>query len=88
MPLYEYNCTECKRNFVLLRKSSRDLEGIACPHCGGSEVEKVISTFSVGRNQPSASQPSPGGGDQDGPPAPPGPEFRQFSVTNNPELLK
>jgi len=44
VPLYEYRCS-CGNRFELLRRLGQDLEGVACPRCGGSEVEKEYSTF-------------------------------------------
>ncbi len=44
MPLYEYRCA-CGERFELLRRMGQDAEGVACPRCGGSEVEKEFSTF-------------------------------------------
>ena len=44
MPLYEYRCS-CGNRFELLRRLGQDAEGLACPRCGGSEVEKEYSTF-------------------------------------------
>jgi putative FmdB family regulatory protein len=44
VPLYEYRCT-CGNRFELLRRVGQDAEGVACPRCGGSEVEKEYSTF-------------------------------------------
>lgn len=55
MPLYEYRCT-CGNRFELLRRVGQDLEGVVCPQCGGSRVEKEYSTF--------ASSPSSGGAGQ------------------------
>lgn len=34
MPLYEYTCTECKKNFELIRGLSERDEECECPHCG------------------------------------------------------
>lgn len=44
MPLYEYECKECKRRFETLQKI--DAEPLqSCIHCSG-EVEKLISVSS------------------------------------------
>ncbi len=50
MPIYEYECKECKRRFEHLLKSARDLPE-ACPHCGKKSFEKVFSGFSVAMAQ-------------------------------------
>ncbi len=44
MPLYEYRCS-CGNRFEVLRRMGQDAEGVDCPRCGGSEVEKEFSTF-------------------------------------------
>ena len=45
MPLYEYQCEACGREFELIRKfSDPPLE--ACPHCGG-KVRKLFSSPAI-----------------------------------------
>ena len=45
MPLYEYHCDACGREFELIRKfSDPPLE--ACPHCGGT-VHKLFSSPAI-----------------------------------------
>jgi putative FmdB family regulatory protein len=43
MPIYEYDCRECEKRFETLVRS-RD-EKVACPECGGEQVERAWSTF-------------------------------------------
>lgn len=43
MPLYEYRCESCQRQFELIRKFS-DPPVEACPHCGGGPVVKLLSS--------------------------------------------
>jgi putative FmdB family regulatory protein len=45
VPLYEYHCSSCGSRFELLRRMGQGSEGVACPQCGRSEVEKEFSTF-------------------------------------------
>jgi putative FmdB family regulatory protein len=45
MPLYEYECTECKRHTEKIQKFS-DPEITQCPHCGG-KLERVISAPAI-----------------------------------------
>ena len=45
MPLYEYECTLCKRHTEKIQKFS-DPEITACPHCGGL-LERVVSAPAV-----------------------------------------
>jgi putative FmdB family regulatory protein len=46
MPLYEFHCEECDRNFELLVSSSRQRD-TACPHCGSNRLTKQFSTFAT-----------------------------------------
>ena len=45
MPLYEYECTQCKRHTEKIQKFS-DPEITECPHCGGL-LERVISAPAI-----------------------------------------
>ena len=45
MPLYEYECTACKRHTEKIQKFS-DPEITTCPHCGG-KLERVISAPAI-----------------------------------------
>ena len=48
MPLYEYRCEKCGRNFDLLVRSATQQNEPQCPHCGSSKVTKAISLFGLG----------------------------------------
>lgn len=45
MPLYEYRCQACGRQFELLVRASTVPE---CPGCASLELEKQFSVFAVG----------------------------------------
>jgi putative FmdB family regulatory protein len=45
MPLYEYECTQCRKHTEKIQKFS-DAEITVCPHCGG-KLERVITAPSV-----------------------------------------
>ncbi len=45
MPLYEYECTQCKRHTEKIQKFS-DPEITTCPHCGG-KLERVITAPAI-----------------------------------------
>jgi putative FmdB family regulatory protein len=45
MPLYEYECKQCKRHTEKIQKFS-DPEITKCPHCGGL-LERVISAPAI-----------------------------------------
>ena len=45
MPLFEYKCQACGREFEVL--ILRESQAVECPACGGTEVERLISMFAV-----------------------------------------
>ena len=44
MPLFEYACRNCHREFELLVRESTEL---VCPGCRGRDLEKRLSVFAV-----------------------------------------
>lgn len=46
MPIYEYQCGQCRHVFESLVFSSGE-PGPACPECGGGEVKKLMSAGSI-----------------------------------------
>jgi putative FmdB family regulatory protein len=49
MPIYEYHCRSCERDFETL---VRGAEQPACEHCGGADLEKKLSVFASPNGQP------------------------------------
>lgn len=49
MPIYEYFCSDCKKNFTVKRTvDERDKNPVPeCQYCKGKNVEPVISSVSV-----------------------------------------
>jgi putative FmdB family regulatory protein len=45
MPVYEYLCLECRREFERYVRTWS--EGVACPACASDRVEKQLSTFAM-----------------------------------------
>lgn len=45
MPLYEFQCTNCKDEFEELVRSSAAIAEVKCPHCGGQQVKRKVSLF-------------------------------------------
>jgi putative FmdB family regulatory protein len=45
MPLYEYRCAECGKRFEILQRLGQGADGLTCPTCGASQLEKQYSTF-------------------------------------------
>jgi putative FmdB family regulatory protein len=54
VPLYEYVCRKCSKQFETLIFGA---DVPACPACQSAEVERILSVVSVGRSEP-ASEPS------------------------------
>ena len=44
MPIYEYRCASCAERFEQLVRSAD--AAVACPTCGGADVDRLLSTFS------------------------------------------
>jgi putative FmdB family regulatory protein len=44
MPLYEYACKECEKQFELLVRGTETPE---CPSCHGTELERQLSVFAA-----------------------------------------
>ena len=45
MPLYEYDCRDCRERFEAYLKTSD--EAVACPRCGGARLDKRFSVFAA-----------------------------------------
>jgi putative FmdB family regulatory protein len=56
MPLYEFGCEECEKDFELLVPGT-NWRGTACPHCGSKKLTKKLSVFAA--QNASASSPAP-----------------------------
>ena len=48
MPLYEYTCRKCERDFEAL-VSVRGDDEVACPQCGGEELSRHFGLPAAGR---------------------------------------
>ena len=54
MPLFDFRCTDCKKEFETLTTSA-NIEEVECPACGSKHVNRLISTFAVGKGSASKS---------------------------------
>lgn len=45
MPLYEYNCLECGKNFDVLRSIKDADKKIDCVYCSGDRTQRKLSVF-------------------------------------------
>jgi putative FmdB family regulatory protein len=72
MPLYEYVCRSCRHGFETLVLGSDDVP--ACPRCGTTDLERLLSAAAIGRGvrDVSAAAPAPGGCGRCGDPRGPG----------------
>jgi len=61
MPLYEYRCRACCHEFEALQAIGASAEGIACPRCQHTEIDKQHSTFAAASTGKSTA-PAPAGG--------------------------
>lgn len=43
MPLYEYRCHRCGKEFEILQKPDQK---VCCPSCGGRSLKRLFSVFS------------------------------------------
>lgn len=48
MPIFEYQCQECREIFESLQLSRDREEDTECPHCGSDQTERIVSTFATG----------------------------------------
>ncbi|MGB2911838.1 MAG: zinc ribbon domain-containing protein [Anaerolineales bacterium] len=45
MPIFEFECSNCDREFEELLFNTGAVSEVICPECGSSKVNKKISTF-------------------------------------------
>jgi putative FmdB family regulatory protein len=53
MPIFEYLCKDCGKNFELLVRQSTVIE---CPSCNGKKLEKQLSVFAAASHSEGSSQ--------------------------------
>ncbi|MCU0248499.1 MAG: zinc ribbon domain-containing protein [Bryobacter sp.] len=44
MPMYEYRCEQCGKQFEQLRRMSEADTGVVCPACQSQDVARLLST--------------------------------------------
>jgi putative FmdB family regulatory protein len=47
MPIFEYQCQDCGRVFEIFTQRRDPSEAPACPGCGKTRVERLLSSFSA-----------------------------------------
>jgi putative FmdB family regulatory protein len=48
VPIYEYRCSQCGQCFEVIHGASEKGSKIACPKCGASNPQRIMSAFSCG----------------------------------------
>ena len=51
MPIYEYECHDCRRRVSLLIRSLASTETPACPRCGGARLTRLMSRFATVKSE-------------------------------------
>ena len=53
MPIYEYRCNQCNKEFSELFLNQGEINKVRCRFCKGNDLTKLISTFSVHQTEES-----------------------------------
>ncbi len=51
MPIYEYQCADCRRAVSLLVMRISDPTPPSCPRCGGTQLRRLMSRFATIRSE-------------------------------------
>jgi len=51
MPIYEFQCNECKRKSSFLQRSVSVSISPICPNCGGSDLVRCVSKFAYHKSE-------------------------------------
>ena len=51
MPIYEYECHDCRRRVSLLIRSLSSSDAPACPRCGGAALTRLMSRFATVKSE-------------------------------------
>ncbi len=50
MPIYEYRCADCGAVAEVLQSGFQEKTELVCEECGNSDMKKVMSSFSTGKD--------------------------------------
>lgn len=53
MPIYEYRCNQCKREFSQLFLKPKEVYQVRCKFCNSINIKKLLSSFSVHQTEES-----------------------------------
>ena len=51
MPIFEYACPTCRREFQVLVMKREEEKNLACPACGGHNLKRLISRVSYHQSE-------------------------------------
>lgn len=51
MPIYEYRCGQCQRRVSVFQRHFASAASPTCPHCGSTQLSRLLSTFAVLRSE-------------------------------------
>ena len=51
MPIYEFHCDDCGKNFDKLCSIKDNLDDVTCKYCSGNNVKKRVSSFATTGNR-------------------------------------
>ncbi len=53
MPIYEYRCNQCRREFSELFLNQEEITKVRCRYCKSKDLTRLISSFSVHQTEES-----------------------------------
>ena len=53
MPIYEYRCNQCKKEFSQLFLNQKDMNHARCKFCNSDDLTKLLSSFRVHQTEES-----------------------------------
>jgi putative FmdB family regulatory protein len=53
MPIYEYQCNQCKREFTHLFLNLKESRTVRCKFCNSRDIRRLLSTFRVHQTEES-----------------------------------
>src|SRR5204862_5091330 len=51
MPIYEYECHDCRRRVSLLVRTIAGAGDVACPRCGSASLTRLMSRFATPKSE-------------------------------------
>ena len=51
MPIYEYDCSDCRRRVSVLVRTLATVSDARCPRCGGAGLTRLMSRFATVKSE-------------------------------------